>query len=205
MQIQKEEVKSSIINSGKEEFYKLGYGKASLRRIVKNAGTTIGNFYNYFENKEELFSSIVDPAYSKFYSFINQHTDEDDLSQIVKLDRDTLKYLIGEQLKIIDEDVQKALVILIDGSQGTKYENIKTIIEGYIADHFMEHVLESPVSYNVKYYRKFALSASNGFVEGFLDILRKDYTMEEKQSLITDYILFFTMGSYGLLNGNFSL
>ena len=37
---------------------KNGFKNASLRQIVKDAGTTIGNFYNYFENKEALFTDI---------------------------------------------------------------------------------------------------------------------------------------------------
>lgn len=55
-----------ILKAAKEEFLENGFQRASLRRIVKNAGVTTGAFYGYFKNKEELFSALVEPTATEF-------------------------------------------------------------------------------------------------------------------------------------------
>jgi len=47
MQILKEEVHNKIINAAKEEFLEYGYSGASMRRISKKIGMTVGNIYRY--------------------------------------------------------------------------------------------------------------------------------------------------------------
>ncbi len=73
MQVKKDEMKNAILKSGEKEFLENGYEKASIRKIVKQAGTTIGNFYNYFANKEALFEELVNEEYHEFINFIQHH------------------------------------------------------------------------------------------------------------------------------------
>ena len=199
MQVQKEEIRNSIINSAKEEFYTKGYPNASLRKIVKNAGTTIGNFYNYFENKEKLFLIIVTPVYEKFVSFLKGHKEADDLNEIQTLNIDVIRQIISYQLKDVTENFEKTLVILIDGSKGTKYENVKVEMIGFLAEHFMAHLEKASQSFRTSYYQKLAETTAISFIEGLLDILRKKITHKEREQLILDYILFFTYGAFSLI------
>ena len=57
-----EGVSEKIIACAKEEFLKKGYSDASLRTIAAKAGTTTGSIYSRFQDKEGLFSAIVEPA-----------------------------------------------------------------------------------------------------------------------------------------------
>ncbi len=66
MQTKKDHVKDSLLDAACAEFLDKGFEKSSIRRIVKSAGTTIGNFYNYFESKEQIFSHLVDEIYHGF-------------------------------------------------------------------------------------------------------------------------------------------
>ncbi|HHK2054324.1 TPA: TetR/AcrR family transcriptional regulator, partial [Streptococcus pyogenes] len=50
-----------IMDSGKANFLKDGYERANLRKICKDAGVTTGAFYRHFNDKEDLFISLVDP------------------------------------------------------------------------------------------------------------------------------------------------
>lgn len=200
MQIQKEEIRNSIIESAKKEFYNHGFEKTSLRKIVKDAGTTIGNFYNYFNSKEELFMIIAKPAYEKFLSFMKGHDEADDMNEVLELDISVMRALLAAQLKGFDDDFQESLVILIDGSSGTPFENIKDDIQEYLTDHFMSHLENSSPSFATDYYKSFSQSAAKAFMEGFLDILRRDNDQQVKRKLIEDFILFFTLGTGALLN-----
>ena len=40
----------NILDAAKREFLEKGFARASLRKIVRDAGVTTGAFYGYFEN-----------------------------------------------------------------------------------------------------------------------------------------------------------
>ena len=62
MQHTKEEIRNRILEAAEIEFDENGYAGASMRKIVARAGTSLGNLYRYYANKEELFLSIVEPV-----------------------------------------------------------------------------------------------------------------------------------------------
>jgi len=49
----------AILQSAKEHFLRYGFLKASLNRIVRDAGFTKGAFYGYYQSKEELFCALI--------------------------------------------------------------------------------------------------------------------------------------------------
>lgn len=59
MQTLKEEVRKKILKSARKEFLKHGYNGASMRRIAKSAGYTVGNIYRYYKGKEDLFIGVT--------------------------------------------------------------------------------------------------------------------------------------------------
>jgi len=195
MQVLKEEVRQAILEKALEEFYINGFQKSSIRKIVKSAGTTIGNFYNYFKSKEELFYSITTPIYEKFVYFIKNHNKEHfNMYEAADIYSKSFRQGIENFLKVIDEDFQKILIILIDGSKGTKYENIKLEIQSFLARHFEEHLREAAQDIKGNLHEYFSNVVAVGFLEGLLDILRTNYPRPEKEKLIADYIIFFILG-----------
>ena len=48
-----------IIDASKKEFSKNNFYDASINKIIKDAGISRGSFYQYFENKEDLFVYIL--------------------------------------------------------------------------------------------------------------------------------------------------
>lgn len=56
-----EERKQKIIDAAKALFSEKGYAGTGLREIAERAGVSLGNIYNYFKNKEEIFSEIFNP------------------------------------------------------------------------------------------------------------------------------------------------
>ena len=54
-----------IVKAAKEEFLQHGFSKASLRQIAKNAGLSTGALYTRYENKDELFASLVKDMFSE--------------------------------------------------------------------------------------------------------------------------------------------
>lgn len=53
------EKKSVIESAAKDLFIKQGFHATSMRDIAKTAEVSIGNLYNYYETKEQIFESII--------------------------------------------------------------------------------------------------------------------------------------------------
>ncbi len=60
-----EEKQNWIIDCAVEEFAQNGYAVASISRIVAAAGIAKGSFYQYFEDKEDLYGHVIDYALVK--------------------------------------------------------------------------------------------------------------------------------------------
>lgn len=54
-----EEKRKTIINAAVDEFAEYGLENASTNRIVKNSGIAKGSFYQYFEDKEDVFMYLL--------------------------------------------------------------------------------------------------------------------------------------------------
>ena len=67
------ETKERLLVCAREEFLEKGYQKASLRSICKKAGVTTGALYFFFQDKEDLFSAIVQPTLDQVRAMAEQH------------------------------------------------------------------------------------------------------------------------------------
>lgn len=54
-----EEKKKAVIMAAIDEFYEFGYQKASIARIVEKSAIARGSFYQYFEDKKDLYRYII--------------------------------------------------------------------------------------------------------------------------------------------------
>jgi AcrR family transcriptional regulator len=48
-----------ILRAALELFSRQGYGATTMRQIAENAGTSLGNVYHHFRNKEEIFARLL--------------------------------------------------------------------------------------------------------------------------------------------------
>lgn len=64
-----EEKREIIFNAAVEEFAQYGLENASTNRIVKNSGIAKGSFYQYFEDKQDVFMHMLDVIEQKERDF----------------------------------------------------------------------------------------------------------------------------------------
>lgn len=197
MQIKKEEVRLSIKKSAIKEFLLYGYEKASLRQITKNASTTLGNFYNYFDNKEDLLASIVEETYQTIQLVIKTHNQNNNNQKVfnemdINIWRSELKKLIQGYLPIMTP----ALVILIEGCKGTKYENAKNVLIQIVSEHYSEHIKACNDNY---LNPEISMVLAKQFIMGIVQIIKdyKDLVIAER--LIVEYIIFYVVGSFKII------
>jgi len=120
------EKRKKLIEAAKKEFLEKGYNKASLRKICSDAGVTTGALYFFFENKEDLFSSIVNPPLLELKKMVEEHFKEDQafLSNINSMDLGNLDH--SDLSDILVDHIYKnydSFLLLLSGSKEDVLEN----------------------------------------------------------------------------------
>jgi len=199
MQTKKDEMQKRLLEAAQKEFLEKGFKKASIRNIVKAAKTTIGNFYNYFESKEMIFSSLVDTVYKELIYFIKNHQDVDVANQpIEQLDINFLREYLGNVAAQLVPRLNDDFLLLVECGMDTKYANVKNELIDFIGLHFFEHIESySPNYKNIEMGR----IISSQFIHGVIEIIKKYKDTEKRQVLITEQILYTALGVMGILQG----
>ena len=68
------EKKEEVLEAALNEFIEADYEKASLNRIIKNAGISKGTFYYHFENKEALYLFLLTESNRMKWQFIQSES-----------------------------------------------------------------------------------------------------------------------------------
>ena len=61
--------RAAFLEAAAEEFATHGYTGASLNRIIERAGTSKGAMYYYFEDKADLYATVVRDTVSRFVAW----------------------------------------------------------------------------------------------------------------------------------------
>jgi len=141
MQVLKEKIKEKIIEAAINDFVEKGFDQALMRTIAKNAGISVSNLYNYFKNKKDLFYSISDPFYYHLKNLLN-HFFEHDANEDYK-NKQFLTQFAGLTAKALGELIKinrNEFLLIMDRSEGTKYEKYKNRVILILEEHFQEHL-----------------------------------------------------------------
>ena len=136
-----EGVSERILTCAKAEFLDKGYTDASLRNIAAAANTSTNSIYVRFQDKEGLFSAIVEPVLNEMIErFLKiqekfHHMDRADQSQHMT------EYANGGAAELVDYmyDHLDEFRLLLDASYGTRFHN------------FVDELVRIEVEYTYKY------------------------------------------------------
>jgi len=120
MQYLKDEIRNNIAEKALIEFKQKGYTGASIRTISKNSGTSVGNMYKYFQSKEDLYEALIGSVYNQVMIQIAQFSKV----ELNEKAENIFYELMENILEIVDENSTE-LSILLNKSEGSKYENCK--------------------------------------------------------------------------------
>ena len=192
MQIIKEELRNRILEIAEQEFLENGFDKASLRVIAKKCGTTIGNLYHYFSNKEALFEDLVKQEYNAFFHLM-EHNQNSQLIHYNSNHRNdiSLKKMFYENIEKLMPVFTKRFLILIDCSQKTKFETCRNQVLSMIEQHVKMHFME----YSVSITPGFEITLSQQILTGLLHIIRTCEDENMKRLLISDLFAFYMAGT----------
>jgi AcrR family transcriptional regulator len=145
MSVRDTSIDPRLIQSAREEFMTNGFIKADLKRICENAGVTTGAVYKRYKGKEELFMAVVKEAADKMDSFVQLRAETDFPSLSDEQIRNT--WVMNEEYVLelfrMIWDIRKDLVILLEKSAGTVYENYANDFALRMTKAYMQYYLEA--------------------------------------------------------------
>lgn len=136
----KELTRKRILKAAKTEMLRVGYQKASMRKIAADAGITAGALYKHFQGKEEIFENICDDIINQLFAMQKQLLPND------------LENKTDEELLQLFR--QKASVQMLAGFK-EHFPMLQMIVLHGSPDYYARkkaEYLEFSVSYAVRYY-----------------------------------------------------
>lgn len=172
MQVLKDDIRDKLLKAAADEFYVKGYKGASIRDIAKLAGVSLSNTYNYFLSKSELFAEVVSPMRNNISELFN-----DFITPEISTESAFNSYVshLTERLSRLSQDHCKTIIIFLEKSEGTEFENTKDQISDMLEMHFTTELGDD----DGRVYRLIA----SGFISCILAVMKEDNNLVLKNSL----------------------
>lgn len=196
MQVLKEDIRGRILAVAEQQFGQKGYSKTSMREIAGAVGVGVGNIYNYFTNKDELFREVVHPVLLALEAMLQEHHGIRGEDVMLMRKEKYLKDCINEYVSLINEH-RGLMKILLFRAQGSSLEHFR---ESY-TDRSTELVKAWFIAMKKKHPN------INTVVSDFIihlhtvwmftlfeELLMHSVRKEEMESILHDYILFEIQG-----------
>lgn len=120
-------MKERIYEAALDVFYEKGYKDSTMREIAERAAVPVGLIYTYYKGKAELLDAIVEPMLGFFTTMLSIECHEN-----AAIDN----YFIETQKMLMTLlHSRKAMIVAMDKSVGTKYENLKEQVVKMLTEH----------------------------------------------------------------------
>ena len=194
LSVKKKEVKKDkIIEKSMELFCEKGYRTTKVEEITKELGISKGNFYTYFNSKEEVLYEVLNIMKNERIRMMEEiNTDKapkEVLRDFIEDSRQICyKYLKRVNLKNIDDFLKDKKIV-------NHMEEVLDILVKFLKKNIIERIEGSQnKEYNLEFIIDFILMSMDGFfldesLAEELEIKRKyELTIENKIDQITEFI-----------------
>lgn len=202
MQIPKDNIKRRILDVARQEFYRKGFRRTSIRDIASASGIAVGNIYNYFRSKNEIFVEVCAPLtkeLSWFLPDINVSFHRLDLFTMKCFQESFISHFI-----CMVKSFRKEFRLLLLEAAGTPLESFfdefsgKQVAKGIA---FMEMLKKIHPEINIDVSKCFI--QANCEMWQFMVrkiVLNEDMTDSQMLGVVTEYVTFEMAGWKKLLN-----
>ncbi|MHB1452991.1 MAG: TetR/AcrR family transcriptional regulator [Saccharofermentanales bacterium] len=190
MQTRKEPVKNKIVEAALEEFLVTGYENSSMRNIATQSGITVGNIYSYFSSKDDLFDYLLADTVTDLQKLLQM-----DVGSADALSSDSMTEMAHSIVGVFLRN-RIQFLILMDGSGGSKYQNIKA--------QMIQQACERIVSESGKHGNNqdgvdpiLAQALAVALIEGLIHLFKRSGTNKKKlEKQVGDFLGIIIKGFY---------
>lgn len=200
MQIQKTDIRKVILEVSRKEFLEHGFKDASMRTIAKKSGVSLGNIYNYFKNKDEIFTQILSVPVS-LLNKVNNNFDDKYFFDIENIENGNIKQLkFTYSIKFIC-NYRDELKLLLFKAHGSSLEDFK--------DNWIDENTKAGIKWLKKYNKIhskkvqasefFIHYLNSSYVNFITEILMHDIHKNEIIEYLKEYFEFYYNGWQGIM------
>lgn len=124
MQTLKSNIWEMILKAARGKFASKGFLKTSMRDIADAAGMGVGNVYNYFAGKDELFQAVVRPVTDEFKRLLEKHHGQSGRDALEMFSEAYFWDCVNEYVQLIDK-YRTLMRILLFLAQGSSLETFR--------------------------------------------------------------------------------
>ena len=196
MQILRENIRVRILKVARQQFEQKGYSKTSMREIADLVGIGVGNIYNYFTNKNDLFCEVVRPVLYALEAMLQEHHGIRGEDIMMMRSEEYLKSCIDEYVSLIDKH-SALMKILLFHAQGSSLECFREnytdrsteLVKIWFASMQQKHPeINTAVSDFIIHLRTVWMFTM------FEELLMHSVPRQEMEAILHDYILFEIQG-----------
>lgn len=202
MQTLKDDIRDKILRAAKDKFLRKGYVKTSMREIADASGVGIGNIYNYFESKDDLFRNVVRPVIDQFQTMLDRHHGHYGTDALFMTSESYLHETIKEYLYLINNN-RSLMKMLMFKAHGSSLENFRerftdkatALVKEWLHDNKQRHpLMDIGVSdFFIHLHTVWMFSL-------FEEIIMHDIRMPEMEQIIKEYARFEIQGWRHMMN-----
>lgn len=172
MQILKDSTRERLELSAIKLFKANGYEKVSMRKIALDADMTVGNIYRYYDNKNHLFESILQPALNEILALVSDEI-ADAIPDTSQQNYEFVSNVISVFLEI-HKRYADVLNILVYSCEGSTLDNPAELVSQLIAKRLGNLIAIYADMNNLKLDAQFlADMLCRALVDNFIEILYK--------------------------------
>lgn len=202
MQTKKENIHRSVLSAAREEFLEKGYKDASMRSIAGKAGVGLGNIYNYFKDKDEIFQQVLAPVMAALLKITKEHNSDSKLNISIFGSQEYIKETTRTFVELILE-FKDELRMLLFQSHGSSLEDFREQYINTNTETGLEYLRQMKQRYphmNIDISDFFVHTMSSWWISILGELVMHDLAQDELERFLSEYIEYGTGGWKSLLH-----
>lgn len=196
MQKPKPDIEKKILETAARLFFKKGFQKTSMRMISRDSGVGLSNIYNYFKNKDEIMTALVQPVILKMNALIRRHHEPD---RITLAEFEPSGYHVEDMQSLIEmvNTHRESLMLLLFNAHGSVWENYReTLIEQIVemGEQYLATLEEKYPRLETTVSRFFLRQMGSFHVNMIAELVRHPLPEDKQAEFLKDYVTFVSGG-----------
>lgn len=177
--------KQKILDAGEHYFCQNGYYNSSVQKLAAAANVSIGSFYFYFKDKDELWIEVYRTQNERFV-----HTIVNSINKVEQYKNDRRAWLhefIMELLKNYGNSGKMRSEMKVLNYGNSKIAGQRALIKDQVLDCMMESIENSPMMHDLKVKNpRIALSLTTDIMDSTYDRVTSAAQIEDKERIIAE-------------------
>ncbi len=196
MQVQKIDIRKTILDVARDEFMEKGYKDVSMRAISQKAEVGLSNIYNYFKNKDQIFREVLSGLLAAIDNVMAEHNMEEHVSLEIFTSEEYIKHQINLFVDLA-ENFKDEFKLLLFNAAGSSLENFRDEITDRHTKTGLEYITlmkEKFPEINANISNFFIHTMSSWWISVMGELVTHDLSHEELERFLCEFMEYTTAG-----------